>query len=52
MPPMSQLTDDDAANIITYVLNSWDNPGGRISKEDVAKVRAAKPVAAATPAEH
>jgi len=52
MPPMSQLTDDDAANIITYVLNSWDNPGGRISKEDVAKVRAAKPVTAATPAEH
>jgi nitrite reductase (NO-forming) len=23
------------------VLNSWDNPGGQISKEEVAKARAA-----------
>src|SRR3546814_913238 len=28
MPPMSQLTDDEVANISTYVLNSWGNPGG------------------------
>lgn len=40
MPPMSQLNDDEVANILTYVLNSWDNPGGRITKSDVAKVRA------------
>jgi nitrite reductase (NO-forming) len=40
MPPMSQLTDDEVANILTYVLNSWDNKGGQITKEDVAKVRA------------
>lgn len=40
MPPMSQLTDDEVANILTYALNSWGNPGGRVSKEDVAKVRA------------
>lgn len=40
MPPMSQLTDDEVANILTYVVNSWDNPGGQISKEDVAKSRA------------
>lgn len=40
MPPMSQLNDDEVANILTYVLNSWDNPGGRIVKSDVAKVRA------------
>ena len=32
MPPMSQLTDDEVANISTYVLNSWGNPGGRITK--------------------
>ena len=43
MPPMSQLTDDEIANILTYVLNSWGNPGGRISKEDVAKHRASTP---------
>ena len=48
MPPMSQLNDDEVANILTYVLNSWDNPGGQISKEEVAKARAeAAPAAAA-----
>jgi nitrite reductase (NO-forming) len=40
MPPMSQLTDDEVANILTYTLNSWGNPGGRVSKDEVAKVRA------------
>jgi nitrite reductase (NO-forming) len=40
MPPMSQLNDDEVANILTYVINSWDNPGGQFSKEDVAKARA------------
>jgi nitrite reductase (NO-forming) len=43
MPPMSQLTDDEVANISTYVLNSWGNPGGRITKEEAAAIRAAKP---------
>ena len=45
MPPMAQLTDDEVANILTYVLNSWGNPGGQISKDDVGKVRA-QPAAA------
>jgi nitrite reductase (NO-forming) len=48
MPPMSQLNDDEVANILTYVLNSWDNPGGQISKEEVAKARA-EAAPAATP---
>jgi nitrite reductase (NO-forming) len=43
MPAMSQLTDDEVANILTYVQNSWENKGGRVSKEDVAKVRAGTP---------
>ncbi len=47
MPPMSQLTDDEVANILTYVLNSWGNPGGQVSKEEVSKVRA-QPAAPAT----
>lgn len=46
MPPMSQLTDDEVANIATYVLNSWGNPGGRVTKEDVAQIRKAKPAGA------
>ncbi|MDI3258568.1 MAG: copper-containing nitrite reductase [Sinobacteraceae bacterium] len=45
MPPMSQLTDDEVANILTFVLNSWGNPGGQISKDEVSKVRA-QPAAA------
>jgi nitrite reductase (NO-forming) len=43
MPPMSQMTDDEIANILTFVLNSWGNPAGRITKEQVAKVRASTP---------
>ena len=47
MPPMNQLNDDEVANILTYVLNSWNNPGGRVSTDDVKKRRATAPVAAA-----
>jgi nitrite reductase (NO-forming) len=46
MPAMSQLNDDEIANILTYVANSWGNPGGRISSDEVKQQRA-KPVAAA-----
>ena len=41
MPAQTQLTDDEIANIGTFVLNSWGNPGGRISKEEVAERRKA-----------
>ena len=44
MPPMNQLTDDEVANISTYVLNSWGNPGGRITTEQAAQARKAKPL--------
>jgi nitrite reductase (NO-forming) len=40
MPPMSQLTDDEIANIITFVLNSWGNPGGHVTLDEVKKARA------------
>jgi len=49
MPPMNQLNDDAIANILTYVLNSWGNAGGRILTEEVAKARALKAVATAAP---
>jgi nitrite reductase (NO-forming) len=41
MPPMSQLTDDEVANIMTYVLNSFGNDDGVVSAAEVAEVRAA-----------
>jgi len=40
MPAMNQLNDDEVANILTYVLNSWDNKGGRIKAEEVKAARA------------
>jgi nitrite reductase (NO-forming) len=48
---MTQLNDDEVANILTYVLNSWDNPGGRISAEEVKQMRA-QPVPSKAVAEH
>jgi nitrite reductase (NO-forming) len=40
MPPMSQLTDDEVANILTYALNNWGNSAQPISKKQVAEIRA------------
>jgi nitrite reductase (NO-forming) len=49
MPPMAQLNDDEVANIMTYVLNTWGNKGGAISTAEVKKLRAQTgPVAAKT----
>lgn len=43
MPPMSQLNDDEIANILTYVFSSWGNNGTQVSAAQVAKVRANTP---------
>ncbi|MFZ6746747.1 copper-containing nitrite reductase [Undibacterium sp. JH2W] len=40
MPAMNQLNDDEVANILTYVLNSWGNKGGRILASEVKAERA------------
>jgi nitrite reductase (NO-forming) len=40
MPPMSQLNDDEIANILTFALNSWGNDGDTVSAEEVTAVRA------------
>jgi nitrite reductase (NO-forming) len=39
MPPMSQLTDDGIANILTFVRNSFGNAGDAVSADEVKKVR-------------
>jgi len=41
MPPMSQLNDDDLANILTFVTHSWGNQGMRYSAQELEKTRAA-----------
>ncbi len=43
MPPMSQLTDDEVANILTYVTNTWGNTGGQFTQAEVSKARANTP---------
>ncbi len=48
MPPMNQLTDDEVANILTYVMGTWGNPGGKVSKAEVAERRKVKPAATGT----
>jgi len=40
MPRMSHLPDAEIAKILTYVYNSWGNPGGMISAHDVTVARA------------
>ncbi len=52
MPPMGgQLDDQQVADVITYVLNSWDNKGPAISATEVKALRTNQKVAGAK-AEH
>jgi len=37
--PSQQLTDDEVANVLTYVYNSWGNKGSEITSEMVKKRR-------------
>ncbi|MCQ9326627.1 copper-containing nitrite reductase [Neisseria dentiae] len=37
--PAVALNDEDAANVLTYILNSFNNGGGQIHAADVAKER-------------
>ena len=39
MPPMSQLRDDEIANILTYVRNTWGNQGEQVSTAEVTATR-------------
>jgi nitrite reductase (NO-forming) len=39
MPPQVQLSDDQVANVLTFIMNSWGNQGDSISVEEVKVVR-------------
>jgi nitrite reductase (NO-forming) len=39
MPPMSNLRDDEIANILTFVRNSWGNQGPAVTAAEVTAVR-------------
>ncbi len=38
--PAQLLPDDEVANVLTYVLNSWGNPGGEVMIDEVKSARA------------
>ena len=40
MTPLFYLTDEQIANAVTYVRNSWGNQGAAVSPDEVKKVRA------------
>lgn len=37
--PAVQFSDEDVANVLTYVLNTWGNDGGEVVPLDVQRVR-------------
>jgi nitrite reductase (NO-forming) len=37
--PAMQLSDEDIANVLTFLLNNWENNGGVVTPEDVAAQR-------------
>lgn len=39
MPPMSQLSDDEVANILTYVRNAFGNRGDAVTTAEVQHIR-------------
>lgn len=43
MPPQTQLTDAQIADVLTYVMNSWGNDLGAVSESDVRRSHAENP---------
>lgn len=39
MPNLSYLNDEQVANVVTYVMNSWGNEGYQVSSAEVAALR-------------
>ncbi len=50
MPNLSYLSDSDVADVVTFVMNSWGNPGGEVSSGEVAAMRGGEMVTG--PADH
>ncbi len=40
--PQLALNDEDVANVLTYVYNTWDNNGSEVTPDEVAAIRAKK----------
>jgi nitrite reductase (NO-forming) len=51
MIPLNYLADDDIANVLTYVRNSFGNSGDPVSLAEVRRIRSSAPPPAANPFE-
>jgi nitrite reductase (NO-forming) len=51
MIPLAYLSDDQIANVLTYVRNSWGNTGDPVNAQDVSRIRHDVPPPAANPYE-
>ena len=51
MAPLQYLTDEQVANVVTYVRNSWGNQGDAVSPQEVRKIRGEVSAPAANPYE-
>jgi len=55
MPAMTQLSDQEIADALTYAMNAWGNAGGAVNVSQVAAVRAQaakEPKSASSPTQH
>ncbi len=50
MPALAYLSDNDVADVVTFVMNSWGNPGGEVQAAEVAAARGG--VAVTGPSDH
>jgi nitrite reductase (NO-forming) len=42
--PRQNLSDEEVANVVTFLLNSFDNGGGEVTPDDVDRVRQSGPL--------
>ena len=49
MVPLNTLSDDEIANVLTYVRNGFGNSGEAVSADAVRRIRSEAPPASAAP---
>jgi len=49
MVPLNNLSDEDIANVLTYVRNSFGNSGDAVAMDEVRRVRSESPTPTAVP---
>ena len=43
MAPMNYLSDEDVANVLTFVRNTWGNEGDAVTINEVQRIRSEAP---------